>query len=108
MRFTLPILALAAIAAPAATAQQADADIVTVRIAVADLDLATEAGRAKLEKRLEARLRKICTIEAKSRFAYGRDIVDEACVAEARTAALAEAERMVAARARTGGDVAAN
>ena len=108
MRSILPIIALAAVAAPAAAAPQSDEVIVTVRIAHGDIDLSTEEGRAKFEERVEAHLRKACTIESNSRYGYGRDILDAKCVAEARSTALAEAERLIAARSRAGGEVAAN
>ncbi|WP_298471192.1 UrcA family protein [uncultured Erythrobacter sp.] len=81
---------------------------ITVSIAYGDIDLSTAEGRAKLEKRVEARLRDACTIETNSRYGYGRDIVDQKCVAEARTAALNEAERIAATDARGGRQVAAN
>ncbi|MEM8724989.1 MAG: UrcA family protein [Pseudomonadota bacterium] len=108
MRLTLPILALAAVAAPVAASSQPVEETVTVAIAYGDIDLATAEGRAKLEQRVEARLREACTIETNSRYGYGRDIVDQKCVNDARSAALAEAERLAAAQARGGRQVAAN
>ena len=108
MRFIFPLIALATVAAPVAAAPQGDESIVTVRIAHGDIDLSTANGRAKFEQRVETRLRKACTIESNSRYGFGRDIVDEKCVATARRTAFAEAERVVAARSRVGGEVAAN
>lgn len=106
MRFTLPILALAALAAPAAA--QTDEEIVTVRIAFTDIDLSSDEGRAALEKRIEAQITEACTVENKSRYALGRDIVDETCVANARAEATAMAERLAANETRRGGAVSAN
>lgn len=103
MRFTLPLIALAAIAAPVA----AD-DSVTVRIAYDDVDVTTTEGRSALEARIDAKLRKACTIEAAGRYTYGRPAVDGKCVADARAVALAEVERVASAQARNGRAVAAN
>lgn len=108
MRFTLPFIALAAIAAPAAAALQPSEDIVTVAIPYGDIDLATAEGRAKLERRVEAQLRKACTVETTARYSYGRTTLDTKCVADARAAALAEVERIAAAEARGGSQVSAN
>ncbi len=108
MRFILPLAAIAAVAAPVSAAGSLADDIVTVRIAYGDIDLSTSEGRAALEQRVDAQLRKACTIESNSRYGYGRDIVDQKCVADARKAALAEAERIAASRSRAGGLVAAN
>jgi UrcA family protein len=107
MRFTLPLIALAAVAAPAFAAPAGD-DTVTVRIAYGDVDVTSAEGRAALEARIDAKLRKACTTEAAGRFAYGRTVVDSKCVAEARTAALAEVDRVAALEARSGRAVAAN
>ncbi|QUL37050.1 UrcA family protein [Erythrobacter sp. JK5] len=108
MRFTLPIIALAALAAPLAAAPQTDVAIVDVRISYVDIDLSTPEGRATLEQRVETSVRKACTIESKSRFTYGRAILDEKCFADARVLALAEVERIAAAETRAGREVAAN
>jgi UrcA family protein len=106
MRFILPLIAFAAVAAPAVAASAEE--IVTVRIAFADADVATTEGRAALEARIDARLRKACELEAASRYSFGRTAVDSKCVAEARTVALAEVERVAALQARSGRTVAAN
>jgi UrcA family protein len=106
MRFTLPLIALAALAAPALAAPAEE--VVTVRIAYGDVDVTTAEGRAALETRIAAQLRKACTVEAASRYSYGRPAVDAKCVAEARTAALAEVDRVVAMQGRSSGTVAAN
>ena len=109
MRIILSTLALAAAAAmPVAASAQAAEEVVTVRVGVADLDLTTSQGRAALEARLDAQLRKACRIDTRTRYALGQDMIDEKCVTEARSAALAEAERIAAADARSAREVAAN
>lgn len=108
MRFTLPLIALAAVAAPVLAAPQAGEQTVTLRVAYGDVDVTTAEGRAALEARIDARLRRACKIEGASRYTYGRSLVDEKCVTEARTAAFAEVERVAAAEARRGRAVAAN
>jgi UrcA family protein len=106
MRFTLPLIALAAIAAPIAPASAEK--LVTVRIGYADVDVTTAEGRAALEARIEARLRKACSLEAAARYSFSRADVDSKCLADARTAARAEIERVAAAEMRSGREVAAN
>jgi UrcA family protein len=108
MRFTLPLIALAAVAAPVLAAPQADDKVVTLRVAYDDVDLTSAEGRSALEARIDAKLRQACAIDGVARYTYGRKLVDEKCVAEARTAALAEVERVAAAEARRGRAVAAN
>ena len=103
MRFTLPLIALAALAAPAVAE-----DTVTVRVGYADVDVTTTEGRAALEARIDAKLRKACTVEGASRYTYGRPAVDSKCVADARAAALAEVERVASLQTRNGRSVAAN
>ena len=104
--FLSALAAIAAVASPtAAIAQDAT---VTVRISLADLDLSTSEGRAAAEARLDAKLRDACTSQTKARYRYGRDIVDEACFADARSAALAQVERIAADNQRIGREVAAN
>ncbi len=103
MRFTLPLIALAALAAPAVAE-----DTVTVRVGYADIDVTTIEGRAALEARIDAKLRKACTVEGASRYIYGRPAVDSKCVADARAAALAEVERVASLQTRNGRSVAAN
>lgn len=107
MRFTLPLIALAAIAAPAVAAPAAE-ETVTVRIAYDDVDVTSAEGRAALEARIDAKLRKACTVETASRYTNGRSTIDGKCVADARVAALAEVERVAAVEARNGRAVAAN
>ena len=104
MRKFLPLIAFAALCAPAL----ATAETVTVRIAYGDVDVTSAAGRSTLEARIEAQLRKACAIPGAARYTHGRTAVDSKCVAEARTAALAEVERVAAAEARSGRSVAAN
>ena len=106
--FTAPALALAlaTAAAPAAFAADVAEETVTVRVDIADLDLASAADRAALEARVEARLREACTTS--SRYSFGRDIVDEKCIADARSEALAQVERIAARDARSAGAVSAN
>lgn len=108
MRIALPLIALAAAAAPALAAPPVGQETVTVRVAYGDLDLTSAAGRAALEARIDARLRKACTVDGLARYAYGRPVVDQQCVEKARTAALAEVERLAAAEARRGPAIAAN
>ena len=102
MRFFLPLLALAAVAAPAV------AETVTLRIAYGDVDVTTTEGRAALEARIDASLRKACTLEGNARYSHGHPVIDSKCVAEARTSALAEVERVAALQASNGRKVAAN
>lgn len=110
MRFpklALPVLALAATAVPAAAGVAVPAEeVVTVRIAFADIDISTTEGRAMLEKRVDKQVREACVVESNLRF---RDeAIDERCVAEARAAAFAQIERFATAEARSGRTVAAN
>lgn len=107
MRFTLPLIVLAAIAAPAVAAPAAD-DTVTVRIGYGDVDVTSAEGRAKLEARIATKLRKACAAEGAARYTYGRAVIDDKCVADAKVAALAEVERVAAQEARRGRAVAAN
>jgi UrcA family protein len=103
MRFTLPLIALAALATPAVAE-----DIVTVRVSYSDVDVTTPEGRAALEARIEARAKKACKLEAASRYTHTRAVVDSKCVADARVAARAEIERLATAEARSGREIAAN
>ncbi len=107
MRFVLPLVALAAIAAPAVAAPSGD-DMVTVRVAYGDVDVTTAEGRAAIEARIDAKARKACALTGTARYTHGRVAIDDKCVADARTAALAEVERVAAAEARSGRAVAAN
>lgn len=107
MRFALLLIALAAATAPAVAAPAAE-ETVTVRISYGDVDVTTAEGRAALEARIDARLRKACTLEANSRYTFGRSGVDGKCLADARTAALAEVARLATSEARSGRTVAAN
>lgn len=104
MRFIFPLIALAAVATPAIAAEE----VVTVRIAYGDVDVTTPEGRAAIEARIDTHLRKACAVEGAARYAHGRTPVDSKCVVEARTAALAEVERVAMLNARSGGSVAAN
>lgn len=105
MRFILPLIALAAPAI--ALAAPAD-ETVTLRVGYADVDVTSAEGRAALEARIDAKLRQACKLDGAARYTYGRTVVDQKCVAEARVAALAEVERVAAAEARSGRAVAAN
>jgi len=105
MRFILPLIALAAPAI--ALAAPAD-ETVTLRVGYGDVDVTSAEGRAALEARIDAKLRQACKLEGAARYTYGRTVVDEKCVAEARVAARAEVERVAAAEARRGRAVAAN
>lgn len=108
MRFALPLIALAAVAAPVVAAPPADAKTVTVRIAFDDVDVSSADGRAVLEARIDAKLRKACTIDGIARYSSGRATRDEVCFTQARAAALAEVERLAAADTRKGRAIAAN
>lgn len=108
MRYTLPLIALAAVAAPVLAAPLTSEETVTLRVVYGDVDVTTAEGRAVLEARIDAKLRRVCKIGATARYTYGRTLIDEKCVAEARSAALAEVERVAAAEARRGRAVAAN
>ena len=101
MRFILPLIALAA-AAPLA------AETVTLRVAYGDVDVTSAEGRAAIEARIDAKLRQACKLDGTARYTFGRTVVDEKCVADARIAALAEVERVAATEARAGRAVAAN
>jgi UrcA family protein len=101
MRFILPLIALA-------TPALAAAETVTLRVAYGDVDVTSAEGRAVIEARIDAKLRQACKLEGAGRYTFGRTMVDEKCVAEARVAALAEVERVAAAEARAGRAVAAN
>lgn len=103
MRFTLPLIAIVALAAPAAAEQ-----VVTVKIGYGDVDVTTAEGRAALEARIDARLKKACATPAAARYSHSRSAVDSKCVADARVAALAEVEKVVAMQQRSGREVAAN
>ena len=107
MRLALPLIALAAIAVPAVAAPAGD-DMVTVRIAYGDVDVTSAEGRATIEARINAKARKACSLVGTARYTHGRVAIDDKCVAEARTAALAEVERVAAAEVRSGRAVAAN
>lgn len=82
MRFILPLIALAALAAPAAAEQ-----VVTVKIGYGDIDVTTAEGRAALEARIDARLKKACALPATARYTHTGTAVDSKCIADARSAA---------------------
>lgn len=104
MRFTLPLIALAALATPALASEET----VDVRVSYGDLDLTTDAGRIALEDRVAAHLRKACTIDAASRYTFGRPRKDAQCYADSMASAKVEVERVAAAQQRRGREVAAN
>lgn len=104
MRFTLPLIALAAIAAPALATEQ----VVDVRLSYADLDVTSDAGRAAFESRAAAKLRKVCAAQGVARYNFNRTTRDEKCVADALAAAKVEVARVAAAEQRRGREVAAN
>jgi UrcA family protein len=103
MRFMLPLIAIAALTAPAAAEQ-----VVTVKIGYGDVDVTTAEGRAALEARIDARLKKACAVTAAARYTHTGKAVDSKCVADARVAALAEVEKVAALQQRSGREVAAN
>lgn len=104
MRFTLPLIALAALATPAFAAEE----VVDVRVSFADLDLGSDAGRAALETRIAQELRKVCVVEGAGRYATGRSKRDSKCVAEGLAMAKVEVERVASLQQRRGREVAAN
>lgn len=108
MRFTLPIIALAAAAAPLAAATPADTTTVPVRVSYADIDVNTAEGRKALEERIETKLREACTIVDSSRFAYGRSVIDDKCLSDARAEAMQAIARVAANEARGGRQASAN
>ena len=107
MRFTLPIIALAALATPAVASVDAAEEQVTVKISYGDLDLTTSAGVEALEARIEAKLRRACTVDTPSRFAYGKALRDERCIAEARADAMSQANRVARVQQNRASQVAA-
>ena len=108
MRFILSAIALtAAMAAPVAAAPSGKGTV-TVSVDITDIDLNSAEGRAALETRTEAKLREACTVQTNSRYHYGRDVIDQQCVTDARISVLAQAERVAAAELRSGREVAAN
>ena len=104
MRITFPLVALAAIATPVAAASAQD--VVDVRISIAGVDANSTEGRAEIEARIEAELRKACTVE--TAYSYRKSVVDQTCVADARAQALAQVDRMAVASSRAGNELAAN
>jgi len=107
MRFALPLIAIAAFAVPASAAVDGE-QTVAVRIAYDDVDVTSTEGRAALEARIDAKLRKVCALRGAARYTHGRPAIDDNCVSDARVAALAEVERVAAAQTRSGRAVAAN
>jgi len=109
MRFTLSTAALAlALIVPVTAATAAGEETVTVRVDLADIDLSSSEGREAAEARLNDELRAACTIKANPRYSFGRDVVDQKCLSDARNSALTQVERIVASETRSGGAVAAN
>lgn len=107
MRFTIPLIALAAIAAPLNAAVPAPAEeVVDVRIDVTGLDLSSASGREAAEALIEAELRAACTVDSAS--PYRLQTVDTRCVEAARADAMAQVERMIASASRAGSELAAN
>lgn len=108
MRFALSLVALATVATPvAAEVSSSDTTTVPVRISYADIDVTSAEGRAVLEQRFEAKLRKACTIE-NTRYVYGRKIVDQKCVADARAQAMEAVQQVAAREARGSRQASAN
>lgn len=108
MRTLLPLIALASLAAPSIVVAQPAKDVVSVRINTADIDVTTREGRAALEARISDKLRAACTVTAASRYNYGRPVRDDACIANARADALAQAERIALAQQNGRTQVSAN
>ncbi|MFO6446448.1 UrcA family protein [Erythrobacter sp. NE805] len=103
MRFLLPLLALATVAVPAAAQET-----VTVRIGYGDVDVTTSEGRAVLEARIEARLKKACALEGAARYTHSGKAIDSKCLTEARAAAKTELERIALREGRGAASLAAN
>ncbi len=80
--------ALSLVAAPAI----ANTDTVEIRVSAAGLDLDTAAGRSALEERVEREARKAC--KAQSALDRGPEKTDWSCVEAAKTAALAQIDRV--------------
>ncbi len=78
-RFILAAFALGLTAAPA----HAAAGNTTVRVAIADLDLTGEAGRATLDARLENAIRNVCGLRPSIRD-LGGFVEYRACLVQAR------------------------
>lgn len=92
IKFFLPVLSLTAIATPVS----AQADIETRVVAVADLDLDSQAGRQALDRRLTRAVVEVCGT------ASDVDVVGKNMVRECRVRTLASAravgEQRIAAR----------
>ena len=94
MTRTLTAAAAAALATLATFAAMSSAHAKSTAVQVADLDLSTAAGQAKLESRIASAARAVCKSEITgSRMAR----IDESCVAQAR----ASIEKQLAARRTT-------
>ncbi len=104
MKLATAAIVLSALIASPVAAQ----DLVTVEVKTNSAELASAQGRAALEARIEATARQACAIETASRYNYGRTVVDLQCVAEARAAALAEVDRLVAVAELEGRQIASN
>lgn len=108
MRFSLPLIALAAIATPSAAVAQAGVTEVPVRVSIENIDLTKAADRAALEERVETILRKACTVESNTRYSYGRKIIDGKCVSDARAEVMQAVSKVAATDARSSGQASAN
>ena len=85
---TLIAAATAALTLSTAAPAAAGTEVVQIRIAHGDLDLATAAGRNELELRIKRVTRKACKVADPLYRATPK--IDRACIKEARSAALAQ------------------
>ena len=92
-KFLLPLLSLAAIASPV-TAQS---DLETRVVAVADLDLGSDAGRHALDQRLTRAVIEVCGIASDADLAGKNDV--RACRTKTLAAARAEGDQRIALKA---------
>ncbi|MEP3422329.1 MAG: UrcA family protein [Erythrobacter sp.] len=109
MRKTLTAAAIAlALIVPTTAASASNAQTVTVRVDVGNFDLSSSEGREAAEAHVNAKLVEACTVETRLRYNFGRNVVDQKCLADARSAARAQVERVAANDARASGAIAAN
>ena len=95
MRHILLALATATLVAPTSAFAQDEAP--SVRVSYEDLNLATEAGRARFDRRLAAAVRRVCPAADVRDLAAS--LVSRRCIAETHT----NAKAMAAAAMKTRG-----
>ena len=91
-KYLLPLIALAAIASPVA----AQAELETRVVAVADLDLASDAGRRALDRRLTRAVVEVCGTASDVDLAGKNEVRD--CRVRTLADARAQGEIRIAAR----------